>query len=392
MKYFLIPGRTHNISTVEINELLKTSQIPFVQLRNEEHYFLYDIQIDIEEAENLFNKLGGFTKIGFIVDDPYEYLEDILLPKAQEMDSQVRFSVSFHAPEKIKRARDKFRLGMEIKNWLKDRDISCQFVSKRGTSVTSNVLIEKKNVLDRGFDLIQIEDRKRDDKIWGFTIAIQDFEAFSTRDYDRPEANKEKGMLPPKLSRMMINISGVKESETLWDPFCGSGTVLMEGLCLGHRVVGSDIDEKSVTESRANLEWICERRGISHKRYDVFKHDITKGIPEQIKNYNSIVTEPYLGPVQKEVMDVDEFKQVVDELEPIYESISKIIEQTPEDKERRMVIVLPGFRTGRGWFDMEPNFIAQSRMKDITGDISDTPLQWYRSSSIIRRNIKIFEF
>jgi len=32
-------------------------------------------------------------------------------------------------------------------------------------------------------------------------------------------------MLPPKLSMMMINLSGAKKTDIILDPFCGSGAV-----------------------------------------------------------------------------------------------------------------------------------------------------------------------
>ena len=49
-----------------------------------------------------------------------------------------------------------------------------------------------------------------------------------------------------KLTRVMINLTGLKEGETVCDPFCGTGTTLLEAESMGIHAVGLDFDEKNV--------------------------------------------------------------------------------------------------------------------------------------------------
>ena len=73
----------------------------------------------------------------------------------------------------------------------------------------------------------------------GKTVAVQDFEDWGRRDYGRPEVEAHIGMLPPKVARMMLNIavSGKQLAvSTVLDPFCGVGTILMEGRSEERRV------------------------------------------------------------------------------------------------------------------------------------------------------------
>ena len=56
-------------------------------------------------------------------------------------------------------------------------------------------------------------------------------------------------MIPPKLARTMINLAvgeNDPKSITVFDPFCGTGTILMEGLMVGVTVMGSDLDHEAV--------------------------------------------------------------------------------------------------------------------------------------------------
>jgi tRNA G10 N-methylase Trm11 len=82
------------------------------------------------------------------------------------------------------------------------------------------------------------------------TLAIQDIDDWSARDFGKPYRDPKKGMLPPKLARMMVNLSigDRKPADTaLLDPFCGTGTVLMEASMVGvTKVYGADLDRDAV--------------------------------------------------------------------------------------------------------------------------------------------------
>jgi tRNA (guanine10-N2)-dimethyltransferase len=200
-------------------------------------------------------------------------------------------------------------------------------------------------------------------------------------------------MLPPKLARMMVNYSQTAEGGIIWDPFCGSGTVLMEALALGYTVIGTDVDPKAVEETKENLSWLCDEKWISHSNYKVFEHDITKGVPTGVE-FDSIVTEPYLGPVLRDTVNVSEIDNITSQITPLFEAIVEIAaEKGRGEQGRHMVIVVPGFKTQQGWIDMDPfGGSLAGRLSDETRTLSENPLQWDRPNSIIRRNIKILAF
>ncbi len=56
-----------------------------------------------------------------------------------------------------------------------------------------------------------------------------------------------------KLTRAMINLTGVREGETICDPFCGTGTTLLEAESMGINAIGLDFDEKMYRISKENV-------------------------------------------------------------------------------------------------------------------------------------------
>jgi tRNA G10 N-methylase Trm11 len=134
----------------------------------------------------------------------------------------------------------------------------------------------------------------------GRTEAVQDFKNLSYRDFGRPDRDDQSGMIPPKLAQIMINLSGKNsENSTLLDPFCGSGTVLMEAALIGFKnLIGSDISEKAISDTKNNLAWIGEKfPNFKLSNFQLFEISATE-ISRKIKpnSVDAIVTEPYLGP------------------------------------------------------------------------------------------------
>jgi tRNA G10 N-methylase Trm11 len=177
------------------------------------------------------------------------------------------------------------KLAEEVKNLLKESGRSARYVPPKNTAtIIYNKLVEK------GGNIIII------DRDIYLTRAVQPIDAWSERDYGRPGRDSESGMLPPKLARMMINISGVSTDQILFDPFCGSGTVLTEAILLGFKtIVGSDSSEQAIQDTKKNIEWITEKKE-NKVASTVFQSDVREVRSHIEKNsVGVIVAEPYMG-------------------------------------------------------------------------------------------------
>ncbi len=246
MKYIFILGNCPELAKEELKSLL-----PFNEL-------LFNPPVLVIETENdiPFGRLGGTVKAG-------EVISDSIISELKKFP-KVDFGVSAYG-ERVPNL-------VEIKRELKNLGIKARFVlPKEGTELSSVVV--KKQMLTEFL------------VAYGFTaktIWVQDFEDWGKRDYGRPQVEAHIGMLPPKIARMMINIS---QGKSILDPFCGVGTILMEGCELGLNMIGSDIDPKQVERTKANLASF----NMSAK---VFVSDARK-TNEQV---DAIVTEADLGP------------------------------------------------------------------------------------------------
>ena len=92
--------------------------------------------------------------------------------------------------------------------------------------------------------------------------------------------------LDSKLARCMVNLSQLKENQTLCDPFCGTGTILLEAESMGIKTIGMDFDPEMCGITKKNLE----ANGFKPKIINSSFYDIKK----IMKKIDGIVTDlPY---------------------------------------------------------------------------------------------------
>lgn len=108
--------------------------------------------------------------------------------------------------------------------------------------------------------------------------------------------------MKPKIARLMVNLSQIRKGEKLLDPFCGSGSILIEAGLMGINVYGSDIDERMVNGCKENLKYF----GIEGK---IVNCDISE-ISSHFSKIDAVVTAlPYgrasrkIGEVEKSFLD-----------------------------------------------------------------------------------------
>jgi tRNA (guanine10-N2)-dimethyltransferase len=93
----------------------------------------------------------------------------------------------------------------------------------------------------------------------------------------------QSGTLNPEIGRIMVNLS--ESLREVYDPFVGTGTILIESRWLGLRCIGSDIDPVMITKSLANLR---------HFNYEceVFQADARNS---PVRKVEALVTDPPYG-------------------------------------------------------------------------------------------------
>lgn len=78
-------------------------------------------------------------------------------------------------------------------------------------------------------------------------------EVWKFRGFKREYAAKDHVTMKPGLSRLLVNLAGVREGQTVYDPFCGTGSIPIEAALMGMRAICSDISEKMAASASENL-------------------------------------------------------------------------------------------------------------------------------------------
>lgn len=245
------------------------------------------------DASAVIAKLGGTIKIAEVIGEVSEIqtdaLVDVLVPFSQ--DGKITFGVSVYGdPSKVSAS-----VLRALKNELVNRSIATRYIEAKHESSLSSVVVTKQHAVDL---VIVVLDGTY---LLAHTIAVQDFEDWNTRDFGRPAADPKRGMLPPKVARMIVNIASagvtVDTKATLLDPFCGVGTILGEAMLAGWSVVGSDIDPVAMKKTEKNIAWLRSQYGLLQRKDPaLYTVDATHiSTVQKADSIDAIVTEPFMG-------------------------------------------------------------------------------------------------
>jgi tRNA (guanine10-N2)-dimethyltransferase len=322
MQTFAILGSHPKLSIAEIealigNKLSKTS----------DQVAVFENEINANKLQSI---LGGTQKLGEILGSVKDHQElehhlfALLLEKSG--DGKLEFGISVYdigAPKRTKEIQKYMhKVGIAIKKSVKESGQSVRLVTSNEPTL-STVVVKKNKLITKGIEFVLLVEES--EIHIGVTRAIQDFEDWSHRDYDRPKRDAKSGMLPPKLARIMVNLAGVDPKKSyLLDPFCGSGTILMEASLLGFdNVIGSDISQKAINDTRANLNWLMQQN------YQIADHTLICSSADYLNDklekasVDVIITEPYLGNPRSGKEKIQEIEYTIKTLTNLYKASFK---------------------------------------------------------------------
>lgn len=358
--YFFVLGRYPQLSILEITSVLTKEHEPFTIMYQTDEVMVITTQHELD-IQKLNKILGGTVKIGvvlksFTLTQTFDEIQSYLTSDAlftdilQIKNEKVGFGISYYS-DKSDKAYQLFvpQMLRVLKEHLKVQGFKPHF-PRQTTKSLSSASVEKNNLLTTGAELVLIQ--TQDFLLLGKTIAVQEFELFSKRDYGRPARDMESGIMPPKLARMMLNLSQKHSDAALLDPFCGSGTVLQEALLLGFSdITGADKSEKAITDTRINLEWLGKEEEIEQLPNTIHA-DVLELAEKTEKRFDLIVTEPYMGPNSKGLRNFYDMKANKEELEIHYltvlQAFASILKEQGE-----IVMVLPIFHYKNTYLKMD---------------------------------------
>lgn len=426
MQYAFILGRVYTLSIAELFEVLSKLNVPIKITAASLEVLIIETENSLD-AEKLQKTLGGTIKILKIVDvvkkreqDSVNFaLEYYFKPSKIKTDflkgsgGKIQFGVSLYMLDMTARLfGEPKRLGMFIKRAMQDSGASIRLVLPEFNSLAlASVVVTKNLLITKGAEICVLVGR---DVVYvAKTLVVQDFEDYGRRDYQRPMRDEKQGMIPPKVAQIMLNLAGANSGDTMLDPFCGIGTLVQEGVLLGYKMLGTDINPKAIAGSEKNLEWFRNRYKIAKGKFHVDVSDARsvnemveklKGIAA-IKNIQAVVTEGYLGPLFSEYPEKSEIIATFKELTELYAAsfaeFNKFLKTGS-----RIVLCLPAYRKNAGSYEYFPSLDFATSLgyntvalipAEISGKLPFLKLTerhtaiYDRKDQIVARELVIFE-
>lgn len=237
---------------------------------------LYGADVLLEISEGIIRvdsdvdiaRLGGTVKTARLIDEVnftgtrelVNYCKKALPDYVSTFpDGKIKAGLSFYGLEQNVRAIT--AAGLEIKKVLKNLGRSVRVVPNQSPVLSSAQTLHNQLTSPLGLELAFI--RHGNKTIIAHVAGVQNIEAYTLRDRGRPKRDSRVGMLPPKLAQIIINLAvgskPLKKGYSVLDPFCGTGVVLQEALLMGYPVHGSDIDQRMVSYTDDNLDWLRQQ-------------------------------------------------------------------------------------------------------------------------------------
>ncbi len=336
-----ISGKNWMLSLAELTSYFKAREIEFeIQFFSGE-FFTLSFEKDFDDS--VIGDLGGTIKIGEVKTRfPTETIKEAFLKKNKQAKSQIIkslatsglvdamtkskekifFGVSVYCTESTLRSSSggiqRF-VGSAIKDELANLDKKSSFMgfsSDRKLAQLSHVEVLKKNLVENKAEILFCIGRN---ETWvATTVAVHNPFEFQKRDIYKPNQRKIFGM-PPRLARMMVNLSSCTPNKVLLDPFCGVGTILQEALLEKAIVVGLDVNPWCIKAASENLEWLVREYEIEAADFRVLQADVSR-LVEKIgqEAIDCIVCEPDLGPALRQVPTGPYAEKIILKLEPLF--------------------------------------------------------------------------
>jgi tRNA G10 N-methylase Trm11 len=219
------------------------------------------------------------------------------------------------------------------------------FSKDRRVAQLSHVEVLKKNLVENKAEILLCIGKE---ETWvASTVAVHNPFEFQKRDIYKPVQRKIFGM-PPRLARIMVNLSACTPGKVLLDPFCGVGTVLQEALLARAKVVGVDVNPWCVKAASENLEWIIREYSLKDSDFRVVQGEVGR-LAQKIgqETVDCIVTEPDLGPALRQVPTGPYALKIIQKLEPLFFAFVEQAQRVLK-KGGRVVLVTPYIITRSG--------------------------------------------
>jgi len=285
--YIAILGRQPALGIAELERIYDSDAVDW--------FSSHSALVDTEDFS--LARLGGTLKAGRVVAElsgDWRRVSEKIISEysATWASSEGKITLGISAYGFDISPRDVQKTGIVLKQRLKKSGVSLRLVPNSELALSSATSHHNKlGLSDNKVEFLVIRG-KGGKVIVAESTGAQNITAYTKRDQERPKRDAFVGMLPPKLAQMMINLAGTSERLRILDPFCGTGVILQEAALMGYPVYGTDLADKMIEFSKANLAWLETSHHINVTS-DLHQGDAMTTTWQQ--PIDAVVTETYLG-------------------------------------------------------------------------------------------------
>ncbi|MCX8190141.1 MAG: methyltransferase domain-containing protein [Candidatus Diapherotrites archaeon] len=326
MEYLFLFGRNPKLSYIELLSYFLSRNVNFAVVCFCEKAAIIKLQTDID-LDEIINNLGGTIKIAEI------------LFCCNEASLEKNFNVAClytGTSNKIVYSLETIGASSSIISYFQENFKKNEIKAVHKEIAPHTIAKSNKELLS--FVVLKVG------PLFYVARAVKFFDphTFRERDISRPNIQPEI-MSSIRLSRILINLAGVKPKARMLDPFCGIGTILQEALLLGYDVTGVDLNRKRTQKASENLNWV-EKTYCVDSKWSVRQGDATKlsqYFPDDY--FDFITTEPELGPLLKKAPTDREAEKTINDLQKLYKKFFTEASRVLKAK-GRISIVIPRIR------------------------------------------------
>lgn len=385
--YLLLLGNTPQLSRLELESLFP--DLSWRSLSEE----LLSLSVDLTEEKEttwltqLVSDCAGIVKVYKVEakvnndvsdEELLAHLADLITTHSPK----VHFSLQQAGPQQRNLSNER------VKDYLQSQNIKARYFS---AALTASALLLHHAQATEVLLFNLLEEKQL---LLARVAAVQNIDNWTRKDRQKPYANRKKGMLPPKVALMMVNIAlgnwqqatAGQTTPLLYDPFCGSGTILMEAALRGLEVMGSDLDSEAVSGSRSNLDWLAEVYKVPTPGL-VFQADVAHLPLDKFSQHkvDLLVSEPFLG---KQTPREEDLANIFKGLEKLYlgafNSFSQILRPGA-----RICLIFPKAVSSKKTHSMAA-LIDKLQAKGY--NLLVEPVLYARAAAQIQREICLFSF
>ncbi|MFH0906291.1 MAG: hypothetical protein V1824_03055 [archaeon] len=387
--YLFILGRDFELSKLELVSFFKLSKINYKIIDANNKYLLIDIfsKIDIKQ---IGNKLCGISKICDVYYSSKDPKDDLINKLDFDYTRNFNFSVSSFDCD----PDDLIDIINIIKNYYKSFKVKAVYKKpKIHNKGEENYVVNPVNYyswrLDKtGFEIFVF----RYNDLFYFAKTVFCFNSKQNMEIDNYiSANNLGQIISFKLARMLINILGLENGKTIFDPFARSGEILIAGLYAGYDVIGYEKNNKSYDICKKNIDWAYKKLNLN-KKFKLLNYDYSN------ISCNGVCFEGYLGPVFKKAINNSKALAIKNDLESLYLGVFTNLSRNLK-KNTKVVCVLPYFKSfdGKVYTISEDIFIRNNfKLFDIRSinnnlNLNNPIMQLSKKGDLIFKKIYILE-